>query len=177
MRLTQGTAMSDYSIIILICSVSLSHSDCQLNTALDVVRGPRVDNPVMCALNAQTMIARTDLIQGDGSQYMKVLCSPTKSADEWAAEIKERKAAGSSTPSPTLTDDRIRFAYFGGGQQMPETSSPNVKNKSHTITAYVDRRGDGVVVAHGGAQGGMRYSSRMESRPTSSTGLDSTATG
>jgi hypothetical protein len=45
--------MSAYSIVILICSASLSHANCDYNTALDVVRGPPVDNPVMCALNAQ----------------------------------------------------------------------------------------------------------------------------
>jgi hypothetical protein len=81
-----------YSILILICSTALSHSDCLAKTALDVVRGPAVDNPMMCALNAQTMIARTDLVQ-DGSQYMKVVCTPSKSADQWMAEIEARKAA------------------------------------------------------------------------------------
>ena len=30
---------------------------CETKTALDVVRGPTVDNAMMCALNAQTMIA------------------------------------------------------------------------------------------------------------------------
>jgi hypothetical protein len=51
-------AMPDYSIVILICSTALSHSDCQPDTALDAVRGPQVNNPVMCALDAQTMLAR-----------------------------------------------------------------------------------------------------------------------
>jgi hypothetical protein len=82
-----------YSILILVCSTVLSHSDCLAKTAIDVVRGPRVDNPMMCALNAQTMIARTDLVQNDGSQYIKVVCTPSKSADQWMAEIEARKAA------------------------------------------------------------------------------------
>ena len=82
-----------YSILVLICSTALSHADCQVKTALDVVRGPTVDNPMMCALNAQTMIARTDLVQNDGSQYIKVVCTPSKSADQWMAEIEARKAA------------------------------------------------------------------------------------
>ena len=56
--------MSGYSLVILICSIALSHADCQPKTATDVVRGPPVDNPVMCGLNAQTMIARTDLVRG-----------------------------------------------------------------------------------------------------------------
>jgi hypothetical protein len=82
-----------YSILILVCSTVLSHSDCLAKTAIDVVRGPRVDNPMMCALNAQAMIARTDLVQNDGSQYIKVVCTPSKNADRWMAEIEARKAA------------------------------------------------------------------------------------
>ena len=85
--------MSAYSILILICSTALSHSDCQLDTALDVVRGPQVDNAIMCALNAQTMMARTDLVQADRAQYMKVLCTPSKNFEQWRAEVEARKAA------------------------------------------------------------------------------------
>ena len=82
-----------YSIVILICSTALSHSDCQAKTAFDVVRGPTVDNAIMCALNAQTMIARTNLVQTNATQYVKVTCTRSKSADEWVAEIEARKAA------------------------------------------------------------------------------------
>lgn len=82
-----------YSILILVCSTALSHADCQAKTALDVMRGPTVDNPMMCALNAQTMIARTDLVQSDGSEYMKVVCTRSKNAEQWMAEIEARKAA------------------------------------------------------------------------------------
>jgi hypothetical protein len=85
--------MSGYSILILICSTALSHSDCQAKTAIDVVRGPTVGNRIMCALNAQTMIARTDLVQADGSEYMKVVCTPSRNADQWVAEVEARKAA------------------------------------------------------------------------------------
>jgi hypothetical protein len=82
-----------YSILVLICSTSLSHADCQAKTAVDVIRGPTVDNPIMCPFNAQTMIARTDLVQDDGSEYVKVVCTRAKDADQWVAELKARKAA------------------------------------------------------------------------------------
>ena len=82
-----------YSILVLICSTALSPADCQAKTAVDVVRGPTVDNPMMCGFNAQAMIARTDLVQGDGSGYVKVVCTRAKNAEEWVAEIKARKAA------------------------------------------------------------------------------------
>jgi hypothetical protein len=82
-----------YSILVLICSTTLSHTDCQAKTAVDVIRGPTVDNPVMCAFNAQTMIARTDFVQADGAEYVKVVCTRAKNADQWVAELKARKAA------------------------------------------------------------------------------------
>jgi hypothetical protein len=59
--------MSGYSILVLICSTTLSHSDCQAETATDVARGPIADDPVMCTLSAGTMVAGTDLVQGDGT--------------------------------------------------------------------------------------------------------------
>jgi hypothetical protein len=82
-----------YSILILVCSTALSHADCQATSAVDVVRGPTVDNPMMCAFNAQTMIASTDLVQADGTEYVKVMCAPGKNAEQWVAELKARKAA------------------------------------------------------------------------------------
>jgi hypothetical protein len=84
--------MSGYSMIVLICSTALSHVDCQPKTAVDVVRGPRTDNVMTCTFNAQTMIAGTNLMHGD-SVYMKVMCAPTLSAEQWIAEIDARKAA------------------------------------------------------------------------------------
>ena len=82
-----------YAIVILICSAVLSHADCQSNTAFDVVRGPTVDNPMMCGFDAQAMIARTDLVRPDGTEYVKVMCTPSKNAEQWVAEIAARKAA------------------------------------------------------------------------------------
>ena len=81
-----------YSILVLICTTTLSHADCQAKTAVDVIRGPTVDNPLMCGLNAQTMIARTDLVQ-NGTEYVKVMCTRSKNAEQWVAEIAARKAA------------------------------------------------------------------------------------
>jgi hypothetical protein len=92
-RKQSNSGQQMYSILVLICSTALSHADCQAKTAVDVVRGPTIDNPIMCVLNAQTMIARTDLVQGDGTEYMKVVCTRAKNADQWAAEIKSREAA------------------------------------------------------------------------------------
>ena len=55
---------------------------------------------------------------------------------------------------PSLIAGRTHFTYFQGAQRIPESSSANIKNKSHVITAYVDQPGDGVLVAAGGTVGG-----------------------
>jgi arylsulfatase A-like enzyme len=55
---------------------------------------------------------------------------------------------------PSLIEGRTNFTYFAGAERIPESSSPNIKNKSHIITAYVDQPGDGVLVAAGGTVGG-----------------------
>ena len=82
-----------YSLVILVCSTALSHADCQAKTAIDVIRGPNVDNPITCGFNGQALAAGTDLVQPDGTEYVKVVCTRAKNADQWVAEIKARKAA------------------------------------------------------------------------------------
>src|SRR5262249_56900608 len=58
---------------------------------------------------------------------------------------------------PSLIAGRTKFTYFPGTRRVPESSSPNVKNKSHTITVDVEipnAGADGVLVAAGGNVGG-----------------------
>jgi len=47
-------------------------------------------------------------------------------------------------------EGRTHFTYFAEAERIPKSSSPNIRNKSHVITAYVDKPGDGVLVAAGG---------------------------
>lgn len=54
---------------------------------------------------------------------------------------------------PSLIEGRTDLTYFSGARRIPESSSPNVKNKSHVITAEVEvpeGGADGVLVAAGG---------------------------
>ena len=53
--------------------------------------------------------------------------------------------------------------------ERPESSSPNVKNHSHSITATSSLRGDGVLVAAGGTVGGYTLFVKDRSRSTSTT--------
>ena len=62
-------------------------------------------------------------------------------------------------PSPGGSDPkRKHFTYYAGTTRLAETAAPNMKNKSHTITAEInipDNGGDGVLVAEGGSGGGF----------------------
>jgi arylsulfatase len=58
---------------------------------------------------------------------------------------------------PSLIEGRTDFTYYAGVSRVAESCSPNTKNRSHTITAYVDLPadgGEGVLVAAGGVVGG-----------------------
>jgi len=59
---------------------------------------------------------------------------------------------------PSLIAGRTKFLYYSGAAHIPENSSANTKNASHTITATIDapKTGapDGVVCAVGGTSGG-----------------------
>lgn len=58
---------------------------------------------------------------------------------------------------PSLIEGRTKFTYFPGVRRVPESSSPNVKNRSHVIAVDVEipqAGAEGVLVAAGGVVGG-----------------------
>lgn len=61
---------------------------------------------------------------------------------------------GDPSLRPSLIAGKTDFNYFAGAERIPESSSVNIKNKSHTITAFIASPGDGVLVAAGGTVGG-----------------------
>ena len=59
---------------------------------------------------------------------------------------------------PGAPPARSRYVYYPGGAPLPETAAVNVRNRSHTITAYVDVPPDGaegVLLAMGSVFGGF----------------------
>jgi hypothetical protein len=59
---------------------------------------------------------------------------------------------------PSLIAGRTEFTYYAGTSRVAENCAPNMKNRSHAITAHVDMPadgGDGVLVAEGGIVGGF----------------------
>ena len=53
-----------------------------------------------------------------------------------------------------LVGDRTSVRYRGATRRLIEETTPNVKNRSHSVVADVETPGDGVIVAQGGRFGG-----------------------
>ena len=65
-----------FKILILICSVSLSPSECQTDNALDVIQGPDAASAEMCSLHGQAYVAETALAdRRRDDEYVKVRCT------------------------------------------------------------------------------------------------------
>jgi arylsulfatase A-like enzyme len=85
--------------------------------------------------------------------------------DEEAAKnhvypLDDRGAARLTVPKPSpggSDPNRTKFTYFAGASRLPETASPNTKNRSHRISAVIEMPstgGEGVIVAAGGMSAG-----------------------
>jgi arylsulfatase len=65
---------------------------------------------------------------------------------------------GMPKPSPGGADPkRTHFTYYEGALRLPETASPNTKNRSHRITAVIEmpeKGGEGVILSAGGGSAG-----------------------
>ena len=58
---------------------------------------------------------------------------------------------------PSLTSGRTKMTYYPGTIGLPDAASPPMCNKSWTITAEIelpDNKGNGMIVTHGGLEGG-----------------------
>jgi hypothetical protein len=75
-------------IVILICATSLLPAECQTNTALDVIVGPKASNPMMCGLQGQAYVARTAIVGRSPNEYVKIKCAPPKAAKAAAAALE-----------------------------------------------------------------------------------------
>jgi hypothetical protein len=58
-----------FQILILICALDISQANCQVDTALDVIRGPQVANELMCGFHGQAFLAATTLAPRSGREY------------------------------------------------------------------------------------------------------------
>ena len=71
-----------FTVLILICSISLAPQDCKRDNALDVIEGPQVKNELMCGMHSQAYIAETALgtaLRPD--EYVKIECTRTTIAE------------------------------------------------------------------------------------------------
>ena len=98
------------------------------------------------------------------AKYPKKLAEMKALFDQEAAKnhvypLDDRGTGRIVSPKPTPADPkRTDFVYYTGATRLAETTSPNVKNKSYSITADIvvpENGGEGVIVADGGGSAGF----------------------
>jgi len=62
-------------VLILVCSTSVAPTDCNPDTAFDVINGPAAYSVADCAMGAQAMLARTAELGKRPNEYVKIRCS------------------------------------------------------------------------------------------------------
>ncbi len=71
-----------FQVLILVCSVGLTPSECQKETAIDILRGPVVASEVMCGLHGEAYLAQTSLAPHSPGEYMKIKCMRSGASDQ-----------------------------------------------------------------------------------------------
>jgi hypothetical protein len=77
-------------VVVLVCSRSLAVPDCSIDTATDVIYGPRANSVLECGFSGQALIASTALgPELSKDQYLKVVCAdrdhfPRTNTATWA---------------------------------------------------------------------------------------------
>jgi arylsulfatase A-like enzyme len=61
---------------------------------------------------------------------------------------------------PQIAEDRTRYTYYPGTQEVPQNAAPRILNRPHTVTAVVEipkGGAEGVLVSQGGVDGGFSF--------------------
>jgi hypothetical protein len=69
--------MNPFTLLILICSLSVDQSACAPETARAVIQGPRAPNEIVCGQLGMFTIADTAVRPEPGKEYMKLICTRT----------------------------------------------------------------------------------------------------
>jgi hypothetical protein len=66
-----------FKVLILVCSMALTPSECRIDNAIAVIDGPDAPNELMCGLNGQAYVAGTAIAEKHEHEYVKITCSRT----------------------------------------------------------------------------------------------------
>jgi hypothetical protein len=69
--------MNPFTLLILICSLSVDQSACRPETARAVIHGPRAPNEIVCGQLGMFTIADTAVRPEPGKEYVKLICTRT----------------------------------------------------------------------------------------------------
>ena len=82
-----------YKVLLLICTVGMHQSECTVDTAVNVIRGPDAYDLASCGLKSQAYLAGTvigrNLTHGE---YPKIICQRTGIGGEHFGQTRQTRA-------------------------------------------------------------------------------------
>ncbi len=66
--------MNSFIVVVFVCASGIGQSECNADTALDVIRGPRVASEITCGLHGQATVASLARPIDPEHEYIKIAC-------------------------------------------------------------------------------------------------------
>jgi hypothetical protein len=98
----RGGLLVMFEVLVLVCSIGVSPSECLGDTAIDVIKGPTASSEITCGLHGQAYVAETTMSNRLKDAYLKVLCTRVL-PEGGALEVPREPPPGSTyslRPSP-----------------------------------------------------------------------------
>jgi hypothetical protein len=87
--------MNSFIVVVFVCASGMDQSDCNADTALDVIRGPRVASEITCGLHGQATVASFARPIDTEHEYLKIACQRVRQVAHVPAEF----ATGDDMPN------------------------------------------------------------------------------
>jgi hypothetical protein len=87
--------MNSFIVVVFVCASGIGQSDCNADTALDVIRGPKVASEITCGLHGQATVASLARPIDTAHEYIKIGCHRVHQV----AEVPPAFASGGDVPN------------------------------------------------------------------------------
>lgn len=87
--------MNSFIVVVFVCASGIGQSECNADTALDVIRGPKVSSEITCGLHGQATIASLARPLDTEHEYMKITCQRARQV----ADVPPSFATGADMPN------------------------------------------------------------------------------
>ena len=88
--------MGTVSTIMLVCSINLSHQDCRLDTANEVIRGADAPRLMDCVMRGEATAAAAAPALAARGEFTRIICVAPEKADAILRDYEAREAQAKS---------------------------------------------------------------------------------